>query len=244
MQDNNSDFDAATPQNRENVIRFEKIRAANKNKPEHPPLLNMPEATKVLTISIALVFMVMWGTAQLFPSFPSDLIFNELGFVSARWTGDLPFGLTALFSLVTVNFLHGGWFHMGVNVATLVAFGSGIEKRMGATNMLVLFFLSSIVALISQLLISPHSTMPIIGASGGISGLFGGVLIMLKHDGRASGENQKLAPMILMWIAISAIFGVMGGPNGENIAWLAHIGGFLGGLVIAAVMFKKSRRLS
>lgn len=233
MQDNNF------PARKENIIRFEKKAPPPKPPQSHPPLIDMPEATKILTFSIALIFVILWGLGQLIPDFPTDRIFGELGFVSARWTGGLPFDIATPLSLVTINFLHGGWFHMIMNAVTIVAFGAGIEKRMGAQKMLILFFASSLFAILSHLAISPNSMEPVIGASGGISGLFGAVLVMLKHDGRLQGNTQRILPMALMWIAITVVFGVMGAPDGSSVAWIAHIGGFLGGLGIAAVMMRK-----
>ena len=237
MQDNNP---APLPP-KDNVIRFEKRSKPQKptQTPQHPPLINLPPATKYLTGAIVLCQLLLWVLDTYVPSvFVSD-IFNQFGFVAARWTGDAPFTPFTPLSLLTVNFLHGGWFHLIINAVTLVAFGAGIEKMMGWKRMLILFFLSSAIALLTHLAVSPHSMEPVIGASGGISGLFGAILVIMKHDGQLQGNNQRLLPMVVLWIALTIGFGMMGAPDGSSVAWVAHIGGFLGGIGIAMMMLKK-----
>lgn len=225
-----------TPQN-DNVIRFEKRKDPPKPAPQHPPLINLPPATKYLAGLIVACHLALWLAAQYLP-LNTDAIYNDFGFVSARWTGEEILPARSLLSLVTVNFLHGGWFHLIINTVTLIAFGAGIEKLLGAKDMLIIFFASSALALLTHLAVSPSSIEPVIGASGGISGLFGAILIVLRHAGKLNGSNQNLLPMIVLWIVLTIGFGMMGAPDGSSIAWVAHIGGFLGGLGIAALMLK------
>ena len=228
MQDNSND----------NIIPFERKKAAEGETFTHPPLLNIPFATKILVTLIVAAYLILWLGAEFITNFPVDRIYTELGFVSARWTGGLPFYFYTVFSLVAVNFLHGGWFHLAMNAATLVAFGSGVEKRLGAGKMLFIFFVSSVIALVTHLCVSPFSPDPVIGASGGISGLFGAILIVLKNDGVLSASNRIL-PFVILWIAISVLFGFMGSPDGSSIAWVAHIGGFIGGIGLANYLLKR-----
>ena len=218
----------------DNVIRFQKKPDL---KPQHPPLINLPFATKILLALIVSAFVILWGLGYLVPNLNTDMIYIDFGFVSAKWSGDIEFRPIDILSLITVNFLHAGWFHLGINAVTLAAFAAGMEKRMGAKNMLIVFFLSSALACLTHLAVSPHSQEPLIGASGGISGLFGAVLVMLKHDNQLQG--QRILPMVILWIVISVGFGMMGGPNDEQIAWVAHIGGFIAGLGISWLMLNK-----
>lgn len=237
MQDNTPPDIA--PQ-KDNVVRFEKRPKMEKPAPQHPPLINLPPATKYLTGIIVICHLILWTLDNYIPSVAVGRIYDDFGFVSAKWTSEYPFDLPALLSLVTVNFLHGGWFHLIINSITLIAFGAGIEKLMGAKKMLVIFFASSAIALLTHLAVSPSSLAPVIGASGGISGLFGAILVILKHDGRLNGANQRILPMVVLWIAITVGFGLMGAPDGSSIAWVAHIGGFLAGLGIAMLMLRKT----
>ena len=242
MQDNLPPNVAPQTNQQNNVVNFRERKKPSVKKSEHPPLLNMPPATKILCACIFAIHLVIYAASYFVDPNIIDRIYTELGFVAARWTGHAPFTITALLSLITVNFLHAGWFHIGINVATLVAFGAGIEKRMGARNMLILFFLSSILAVFTHTVFSPSSMEPVVGASGGISGLFGALLVIMKHDGMRMGVPQRLLPMALMWIAMSTLFGVMGSPDGGSIAWVAHIGGFLGGMAIEWIMLKKESK--
>ncbi len=230
MQDNR-------PQNN-NIVRFKRKESQNV-KPQHPPLINLPTATKYLAGAVVACHLVLWMASKYLPDLNLDMIYYDFGFISARWTGDETLPAISLISLFTVNFLHAGWFHLIINVVTLVAFGAGIEKLLGAKDMLIIFFCSSALALLTHLAVSPSSMDPVIGASGGISGLFGAILIVLKHAGRLNGSNQNLLPMVVLWIILTIGFGMIGAPDGNSIAWVAHIGGFLAGLGIAALMLKQ-----
>lgn len=202
-------------------------------------MINLPFATKIMLAIIIGAFVLLWAVNYLVPNLNTNQIYLDFGFVSAKWSGDMTFRPTDILSLVIVNFLHAGWFHLAINSVTFAAFAAGMEKRMGARNMLIVFFLSSALACFTQLAASPHSQDPLIGASGGISGLFGAVLVMLKHDNQLQG--QRILPMVILWILISVGFGMMGGPNNEQIAWVAHIGGFVAGLGISWLLLNKFR---
>lgn len=227
----------------DNVVRFTPRKDSTPpRKPQrpYPPMFNIPPVTKYLTGFILLLYAVLWAISLTIV--PDIMQYMALfgGFVSGSWTGAVPFWWWSALTPVTSIFLHGSWMHVGVNVLMLVAIGSGAEKWLGARRYLILFVLSCWIALLTHLAFSPFSTMPIVGASGGISGLFGAVLLGMRNG--TSGMNSNMMPIIIAWIAISVFMGLMGAPDGSSIAWVAHIGGFLGGIGIASVMIKKSGR--
>ncbi len=237
MNDHNGANDNVVPLRRNNAKR----QQLNDNQ---PPFLNLPQATKYLMLVLTLIHAVIWTGSEIFHAINADYIFYHLGFISARLTNEvqgLPFDKWAVISLFTFTFLHGGWLHLFINVASLAAFGAGIEKILGAKRMLVIFFATSLIAAFAHLAATPYSENPIIGASGGISGLFGAVLVMLKVQGRFSNTNQRLLPIIVIFLLMSIGFGYMGAPDGSPIAWVAHIGGFVGGLAIGHQMTRKLR---
>jgi len=162
----------------------------------------------------------------------TDNIINSLAFVPARYTGTEPFGLDAIISLVTHMFIHANWLHLSVNVGTLMAFGTGVEKNMGPHRMLLFYFTTGLCGAGLHLLTDPHSTLPMIGASGAISGLFGGILMMMYGAGMM-GSFKKMLPVIFVWIGVSVFFGFFGMPGESNpIAWATHIGGFVSGMLL------------
>ena len=145
--------------------------------------------------------------------------------------GDL---LSKIVSPVTYQFLHGGWVHVGVNMLSLAAFGAPVERILGPRRFLAFYICAGIVAGFIHVAFNMDSTDPVVGASGAISGVFGGVLMLLRSAGRMS----SLLPVAGIWIALNVVFGIFGGTpgaGGEPVAWLAHIGGFVFGL--AAIRF-------
>lgn len=202
---------------------------------EHQPILRLPPTIKALCG----IILVIFAAQQLLPA---DLA-NELvwwgGFVPARYSGVAPFDAAAIWTPLTHALLHGGWMHIGMNIGMLMAFGAGLEKQRGAKNLLFIFIVSTLGGAVTQFAFYSDSTMPMIGASGGISGLFGAALMAMAqqathHDPRWRTRLKHVMPFVAVWIGISVFFGVFGMP-GENqpVAWAAHVGGFLAGMVAA-----------
>ena len=222
------------------IVRFQKIKKPGNDNKGHPPFIDLPRATKIMTAALIVSYAALWLGGMMWGDVFINDVCTKFGFVPAKWTGGSPFDVFALFSLITVNFLHGGWTHLAMNGLSFIAFAAGIEKRIGEKNMLILFFVTSAIAVLTHMAFNPSSMQPVIGASGGISGLFGAVLIMMKHDSRLNGSNQKILPMAMIWIVITIGFGIAGGPGGATIAWIAHIGGFLAGMGLCTILIKKT----
>jgi membrane associated rhomboid family serine protease len=159
-----------------------------------------------------------------------DAVVNTLGFDPA--TLRQPVTAIGLLSLVTYQFLHGGWEHLGFNMITLLAFGSGVERALGTLRYLLLYEVAGIAgALLQGVLAQNDNGGVMIGASASISGLFGAFLSLsnLQTSGRGV---MGIVPMALLWIGMLALTGILGvGAQGMPVAWIAHIGGFLAGLL-------------
>jgi len=142
-------------------------------------------------------------------------------------TGDL---LSMIVSPISYQFLHGGWVHVGVNMLSLAAFGAPVERILGPRRFIAFYLVSGIVAGFIHVVFNLDSSDAVIGASGAISGVFGGVLMLMRHAGRMT----SLLPVAGIWIALNVFFGLFGsapGAGGEPVAWMAHIGGFVFGLL-------------
>lgn len=194
------------------------------------PLITLPPLTKfMLLIFIGvhiLTDVVLGNTAQFW-------VFAHFGFIPAYYSGHIPFDWPALAGPLTFTFLHGGWTHIILNALMMMAFGAGVEKWMGSKRFFVFFMLCNLFAALAQFVFAPESTMPVIGASGGLSGLFAAILMMMQMQGTIGQSGRYgIMPFILLWIVISVLFGLMGGPGGSNVAWAAHIGGFLAGFIL------------
>jgi len=156
-------------------------------------------------------------------------------------------------NLLTSMFLHGGWVHLLGNMLYLWIFGNNVEDSMGHLRFLIFYLLCGSVAGLTQILFSPQSTIPLIGASGAIAGILGGYIILFPHAqiltliilGYFVRIVRLPAIMVLgMWIVLQ-LFQEMASlavrvPGG--VAWFAHIGGFVVGLLLIKIFAGKLRR--
>lgn len=241
VQDNNhepNDTNGSRPsdENEKNIIRFpaggaDSRKKMGEAKPLQPPMINLPFFTKNFIALFIAIHLCVWGSGFINPDWP-NMIYDFGAFIPASWSGAFPFQWWTPLTLVSFSFLHGGWLHLGMNVIMMAAFGAGIEKWLGPKRFLLLFAGSTVAAIFVQFAISPSSPAGIIGASGAISGFFGGLLIMMKEQRALGNQKNSILPFVIGWVAISVVFGLMGAPDGSPIAWFAHIGGFFGGLGI------------
>lgn len=214
-------------------------------------------APKVVTALLAVLVLIHIARAFLSEEQNWALI-TTFGLVPADVTGALrtlpQLDLLALASLlwpfVTHTFLHGGLLHLGFNALWLLALGTPVAQRLGALRFLGLYFLCGVLGALLYLFIRPESDIPVIGASGAISGLMGGVvrfaLVPSRSGKLVSLGDARLLVFVGLWFIINLVFGVTGvGMTDEAaaIAWQAHVGGFVGGLVLFP-LFDRARRPS
>jgi membrane associated rhomboid family serine protease len=173
--------------------------------------------------------------------------------------GQLPGGFGAeIWTFVTYSLLHASWTHLGVNMIWLLPFGSALARRFGATRFLAFFAVTAAAGAALHLATHAGEQSPVIGASAAISGAMaaamrfafqrGGPLNMMR-DGEAQSYRVPALPLrdvlrdprilvfLGVWFAINIVFGVGSGSlsltgGDETVAWQAHIGGFLAGLLL------------
>ena len=150
-------------------------------------------------------------------------------------------------SLVTSMFLHGGWLHLIGNMWFLWVFGSHVEEAVGGVKYLVFYLISGIVSALIQLFVSLGSPIPTLGASGAIAGVMGGFMLLYPRARVVTlvfiiifitTVELPAAFMLLYWFAIQLLSGlqsVHSFGDGGGVAWFAHVGGFLAGLVLIRV---------
>ena len=154
-------------------------------------------------------------------------------------------------TLITSMFLHGSWSHIIGNMIFLWAFGPEIEDAMGRWRYLVFYFAGGIVAMISQVAVDPHSTLPNLGASGAIAAVMGAFIVTFPRDRIRSVlfffmfARITFIPAVLLigfWF-LSQIFdvGTVADVQSGGVAYVAHIGGFIFG-VVTARLFESQRR--
>ena len=141
-------------------------------------------------------------------------------------------------------FLHGGFLHLAFNMLFLWVFGPGVEDRLGRWRFTLFYFGCGITASLTHIATHAGSTIPVIGASGAIAGVLGMYLILLPRSWILTYFPPVFlfpvpAPLFLVaWILFQIISGftnipgLSSGGQGSDIAWMAHIGGFLAGAAI------------
>ena len=161
------------------------------------------------------------------------------GFIPARVSGvpvlggALPWWITPFSSAL----IHGGWAHLIVNMLVLLFAGSMVERVIGGPGLILSYVLGSLAAALAQYLFDPGSTVPMIGASGAISALFGLYALFFGRPKQFT-RNMKLNRwihvlwLLATWVAVQWMAGVLAGMQGVMLATPAHIGGFVAGVLL------------
>ena len=154
-------------------------------------------------------------------------------------------------TLVSSQFLHGGLLHLGSNMLYLWIFGDNVEDRLGPARFLTLYLVCGMIAAVTQLLMEPFGTVPMIGASGAIAGVLGAYLVFFP-----AARIVTLVPWLLwrfvdvpafvflgLWFLLQWVQGMttIGQLAEGGVAWWAHVGGFIGGMIIATKIAPRPR---
>jgi membrane associated rhomboid family serine protease len=155
--------------------------------------------------------------------------------------------------LFTSMFLHGSWMHLLGNMWFLWIFGNNIEDAMGRFRFVIFYLLCGLAAALAQVFMNPHSVVPMVGASGAISGVMGAYLILYPRVRvfvmvPIGFILQSIAlpawTMLLYWLALQLISGVAdAGRETGGVAFWAHVGGFVAGIVLVK-LFARSDYLA
>jgi membrane associated rhomboid family serine protease len=159
------------------------------------------------------------------------------------------------YQLFTSMFIHGGWLHILGNMWFLWVFGRGVEDAIGHTRYLIFYLACGVAAALANVLATPFSPVPTVGASGAIAGVMGAYLIKFPRARIVTlvliivfftTLDIPAAFLLLYWFAIQFFngFGSLGGGSQVargDVAWFAHVGGFIAGMLLILVMPSKPR---
>jgi len=213
------------------------------SQPPREPFLHAPAAVLWLIAALVLAHIAR----AIAPAALSEEILAQYAFIPARYVhGVGPAGSLVVLAVPFVShmFLHGGFVHLGVNCLWLLACGPIVARRFGALLFYVFFAICGAAGAATCLALDWGSPNGIIGASGAISGLMGAAIRMYPLPGLRLGRSMApilSRPILLfsgIWLAANFVFGLMGFREGgqiQQIAWQAHAGGYLVGLVLAGV---------
>jgi membrane associated rhomboid family serine protease len=230
--------------------------------PDRPgePLLTLPRALTAYVILIAAIHLRV-----LLPPEWEDWTVEVFGFIPRRYDAtlmDVEFaggGGAKIWSFVTYSLLHANLTHIGFNVLWLLPFGSALARRFGAIRFYLFMAVTAAAGALAHLLTHEHALAPMIGASASVSGTMaaairfafvrGSFLSFSRGDADAAAKvpalslwralrDGRVLGFLAVWFGVNIVFGVWSlslGTDGASVAWQAHIGGFLAGLLLFAV---------
>jgi len=217
------------------------------------PSRSVPVATRaiILVNLVAFVFELTLSPESL------QQIIYLFGIVPARftdreWALSVGFPVGTYWPIVTHQFLHGGWLHIISNMWALWIFGDNVEDRMGSMRFTIFYLLCGAVAGLVHVFINPDSRIPSVGASGAIAGVLGAYLLFFP-----TARVLVLFPVfifpfffqvpavlyLVIWFFTQLFSGtssLTGSNKAGDIAWWAHIGGFICGMIVCWMFAKRS----
>lgn len=221
---------------------------------DHTPSRRTPVMTLALISVNVAVFL--W---QVFVAGGSEESFYQFGLVPCALSGEcapIPGALAPWLTLLTAMFMHGGWLHIAGNMLYLWVFGNNIEETLGSLGYLAFYLVSGVAASFAQIGIDAGSTVVNVGASGAIAGVLGAYLVLFPRAQVDTivtlGYFIRLVPLPAIivlggWFVLQLFSGVtsLGPQTGGGVAFFAHIGGFVAGMALIAVLgllgFRKDR---
>lgn len=227
--------------------------------PEAPrePILTLPPALTAYILLIAVIHLRM-----LLPPEMENWTIDVFGFIPKRYDSTLlditlPGGDGAkVWTFVTYSLLHANLTHIGFNVLWLLPFGSALARRFGAVRFFVFMAVTAAAGALAHLLTHEHAIAPMIGASASVSGTMaaamrfafvkGSFLSFSRGDADAAAKvpalslwralrNGRVLAFLAIWFGVNILFGATSlslGAEDASVAWQAHIGGFLAGLLL------------
>ncbi len=218
--------------------------------------INPSRTTPVVTILIIVACFSVFLYEVILPPELREVFISMFAVIPYEITHGVdvppPDPLTPYGNLVSYQYLHGGWMHILGNMLFLWVFGDNVEDRLGKLKYFIFYTLCGIVAALIQALVYPNSLIPLIGASGAISGVLGAYAVLFP---RAQIITlififflvDVVAVPALVWIAawfmmqfisamVSATHLSMGG-----VAWFAHIGGFITGVILSKLFVSRKK---
>jgi membrane associated rhomboid family serine protease len=202
---------------------------------------NPTQRTPVVTISLIVVNVLIYLYEWTLSGSEAQMMafFDQWAIIPSQLTTNFaPEAIT----LLSAMFLHGSWLHLGGNMLYLWIFGDNIEDRMGKARYIIFYLLGGLVASAAQIIIDPNSVIPNVGASGAIAGVLGGYLILYPKARILTlvirFMTQVPAFVVLGFWFVLQLFqgvgslGVMTDAQQGGVAFFAHIGGFVAGMIL------------
>ncbi|HZK25089.1 MAG TPA: rhomboid family intramembrane serine protease [Oscillospiraceae bacterium] len=209
------------------------------------PLRDTPKTRKFPYVNTLLIIFNIFVFVQQLALTNEQLanVVVRYGLIPLRFSQSIAAGeaAAALAPLVTYQFMHGGWLHIGSNMLYLWVFGDNIEDRVGHLRYLIFYLLMGLLAGLLQVFLDAASPIPIIGASGAVAGILGAYLVSCPR-----ARVLAIIPIFILftitevpailflgfWFILQLFSGFTSIGVNVSIAWWAHIGGFVAGMAL------------
>ena len=209
------------------------------------PTRHVPVVNYLLIAANILVFVLMWLAGP----YQESLVY-QFAMIPANLTTGL--NLADIADIFTGMFMHAGILHLGGNMLYLWIFGDNVEDSMGSVKYLAFYLVGGVVASLTHILTNPGSQIPTVGASGAIAAVLGAYLVLYPQSrvltiiplGFFLRMTLVPASIVLgLWFVLQLFSGFLslGGPDVGGVAFWAHIGGFVAGVVMAKLLAPRRR---
>jgi membrane associated rhomboid family serine protease len=209
---------------------------------------NPTRSTPAVTLGLIALNVAIFVWQRYFGPLGYEGYLNTMGMIPARLTGRAgaadPAFLWAPATLLTGMFMHGGWLHLIGNMWFLWIFGDNIEDRLGRVRYLLFYFVTGGLSFLAHVAIEPSSRLPLVGASGAIAGVLGGYFLLFPRHHIVAGiivifyfTTVRVPAFFFLgfWFLMQFLYSLGGG----QVAWYAHIGGFVAGLVLVRFFLRR-----
>ena len=159
--------------------------------------------------------------------------------------------ISPIATIFTSKFMHGGWMHLIGNMLYMWIFADNIEDDLGTLNFVIFYFVSGVGAAMSQVFVDINSQIPMIGASGAIGGVLGAylvnypnarVLVLIPFGFFSQLIKIRALYVLGFWFVLQFINSFLSSSSGGGVAYAAHIGGFISGVILILFFNKKSKK--
>lgn len=207
------------------------------------PTRTVPVINYLLIVANVVVFIFQWLAGPYEQSLVYQFALIPYNFVSSLSLGDIT-------DIFTSMFMHAGLAHIGGNMLYLWIFGDNVEDSMGHGRYLLFYLVGGVVASLTHIVTNPGSQIPTVGASGAIAAVLGAYLVLYPQSkvltiiplGFFIRMSLIPAGIVLgLWFVLQFFSGVLslGGPDVGGVAFWAHIGGFISGMVMAKLFARR-----
>ena len=218
------------------------------------PTNSKPLVTYFLIIICVIIFLIELGSS----SYRTGVFFYSYGLIPSVFLGKLHLSedmhvIPAYLTIITSMFVHGGFMHLIGNMLYMWIFADNIEDDLGRVKFLFFYLLCGIGAALAQIFSDINSQVPMVGASGAIGGVLGAylinypkakVIVLIPLGFFSQIIKIKALYVLIFWFILQFVNSLFTNTQGGGVAYMAHIGGFLSGIILILFFNKKKKNIN